>query len=78
MMRSGLRQARILVVRPRAVNVAGPDPLDAWPSGIGPRDTRHMNYGMLLVGSLAAFAYALSQRVPLGLDVIRDRKALFR
>jgi polyferredoxin len=37
-----------------------------------------MIYGMLLVGSLGAFAYALSQRVPLGLDVIRDRKALFR
>jgi hypothetical protein len=35
-------------------------------------------YGMLLVGSLGAFAYALSQRVPLGLDVIRDPKALFR
>ena len=34
--------------------------------------------GMLLVGSLGAFAYALSQRVPLGLEVIRDRKALFR
>ena len=26
----------------------------------------------------ACFAYTLSQRVPLGLDVIRDRKALFR
>jgi hypothetical protein len=37
-----------------------------------------MIYGMLLVGSLGAFAYALSQRAPLGLDVIRDRKALFR
>ena len=33
---------------------------------------------MLLVGSLGAFAYALSQRVPPGLDVIRDRKALLR
>jgi polyferredoxin len=27
---------------------------------------------------LGTFAYALSQRVPLGLDVIRDRKTLFR
>ena len=36
-----------------------------------------MNYGMLLVGLLGAVAYALSQRVPLGLDVIRDRNALF-
>ena len=44
--------------------------------GIGPRD---MIDGMLLVGSLWAFAYyALSQRVPLSLDVIRDRRVLFR
>jgi cytochrome c oxidase accessory protein FixG len=35
-------------------------------------------YGILLVGFLGAFAYALSERVPLGLDVIRDRKTLFR
>ena len=34
-MRSGRRQARILVVQPRAVNVAGPDRLDARPSGLG-------------------------------------------
>ena len=39
---------------------------------------RVLIYGLLLVGLLGAFAYALSQRVPLGLDVIRDRKALFR
>ena len=37
-MRSGLRQGRILVVRPCAVNVAGPTPLDAWRSGAGHPD----------------------------------------
>ena len=34
-MRSGRRQGRILVVQPRAVNVAGSDRLDARPSGLG-------------------------------------------
>lgn len=39
---------------------------------------RILIYGLLLVGLLGAFAYALSQRVPLALDVIRDRNQLFR
>ncbi len=39
---------------------------------------RVLIYGILLLGLLGGFAYALSERVPLGLDVIRDRKALFR
>ena len=35
-------------------------------------------YAVLLLSIMAAFAYSFSQRIPLGLDVIRDRNTLYR
>lgn len=35
-------------------------------------------YGVLLLAGLAGIIYGISQRVPVALDVIRDRNALFR
>ena len=35
-------------------------------------------YAVFLVAIMAAFAYSFSQRIPLGLDVIRDRNTLYR
>ena len=35
-------------------------------------------YAVLLASIMAAFVYSFSQRIPLGLDVIRDRNTLYR
>ncbi|RMD68981.1 MAG: cytochrome c oxidase accessory protein CcoG [Gammaproteobacteria bacterium] len=35
-------------------------------------------YGMLLVALMAGFAYAISHRVPLRVDILRDRNTLYR
>jgi len=35
-------------------------------------------YAMILLAIMAAFAYSFSQRIALGLDVIRDRNTLYR
>ncbi len=35
-------------------------------------------YGVILLSIMASFVYSFSQRIPLGLDVIRDRNSLYR
>jgi cytochrome c oxidase accessory protein FixG len=35
-------------------------------------------YGMILLAIMAAFVYGIAVRMPLGLDVIRDRNTLYR
>ena len=39
---------------------------------------RLVGYGAVLVAMLAAFTFVLSTRVPLGLDIIRERNRLYR
>jgi cytochrome c oxidase accessory protein FixG len=39
---------------------------------------RVMIYGLILVSMTGAFGYALGKRVPLAVDVLRDRNALYR
>ncbi len=35
-------------------------------------------YGLILIAIVSVFAYSMTQRVPIGLDVIRDRNQLYR